>query len=227
LGPTFFLDSDHDSIRRFALSVGGSGTDVEKAVRLFNAVRDGVRYDPYAMSFAPEDFKASTTLKRKLGFCVSKAILLAAAARAVGVPSRLGFADVRNHLTTRKLREGMGTDVFVFHGFVLFFLEGRWIKATPAFNRTLCEKFGVKTLGFDGVNDALFHPFDKSGRKHMEYIRDRGEFGDFPFEQWKQGIREAYPHIVELLGSAPLEGDFEKEAALEKTGEARLDDPQK
>src|SRR5574341_322846 len=65
-----------------------------------------------------------------------------AVARVVGIPARVGYADVRNHLSTPKLRELVGGDLFVWHGYAELHLEGRWVKATPAFNLTLCERFG-------------------------------------------------------------------------------------
>ncbi|MGH7821268.1 MAG: hypothetical protein ACREQ9_16005, partial [Candidatus Binatia bacterium] len=124
---------------------------------------------------------------------------LAAAARAVGVPSRLGFADVRNHLTTPKLREMMGSDLFVFHGYTELYLEGRWVKATPAFNLALCQRFGVLPLEFDGRTDSIFHAFDAENRRHMEYLRDHGSFAEFPFERMAASFLEAYPVLFERL----------------------------
>ncbi|MEN8165221.1 MAG: transglutaminase family protein, partial [Acidobacteriota bacterium] len=135
--------------------------------------------------------------------CVPKAIVLAAAGRAVGLPTRLGYADVRNHLATPRLLEQLGTDVFAFHGFTEIFLEDRWVKVTPTFNSKLCERFGVLPLEFDGVSDALFQPFDTAGRRHMEYIRDRGTFADFPFEEMLRVYAEVYPSFGERGLEAP------------------------
>ena len=113
---------------------------VEKAVLLYYAVRDGIRYDPYYPFYLPVHYRASVVLKGRRGFCVPKVSLLCAAGRACGIPSRAGFATVRNHLATPQLLEFMGSDLFVFHGFTEFFLEGKWVKATPAFNRELCKR---------------------------------------------------------------------------------------
>lgn len=179
-----FLDSDHPDVVAFAArATEGAGSDKEKAVALFNAVRDGIRYDPYRISHDPESYRASRLLAEGAGFCIPKAVLLAAAARAAGLECNLGFADVRNHLTSEKLKERMqGIDLFRWHAYVVFHLDGRWVKATPAFNIELCERFGVKPLEFDGETDALFHPFTDDGRAHMEYVLDRGAFEDLPFE---------------------------------------------
>ena len=215
LRPTWFIDSDSPPVAEFAQSTtGGAGTDVEKAGKLYYAVRDSVRYDPYAIAHDPNAYRASAVLAAKAGFCVQKSILMAAVARAVGIPARLGYADVRNHLTTERLRELMGTDVFVFHGYAELYLDSKWVKATPVFNRSLCERFKVKPLEFDGKSDSIFHPFDVEGRRHMEYLRDRGHFADFPLDKMAAAFRETYPVLFEK-GTDWAKGDFEEEAARE------------
>lgn len=194
LRPTAFLDYDDPDVRAFAesRSAGASG-DREKAIALYYAVRDEFRYDPYRVEHTPAGFSASGLLARGYGFCLPKATLLAASARAIGIPARLGYGDVRNHLTTERLRQSMGTDLFVFHGYAQLFIDGRWVKATPAFNSAMCERFGVKPLEFDGVTDSLFHEFDASGRRHMEYVHDRGLYDDVPFDEILAAWREVFP----------------------------------
>lgn len=220
LRPTPFLESDHPAVVAFAHeTVAGADSTREKAVRLFYAVRDRIRYDPYTWHTRPEVYRASTTLASRRSFCVPKAILLAAAARVVGIPSRLGFADVRNHLATERLLRLMCTDLFVFHGYTELELGGRWIKATPTFNLELCRRFGVEPLEWDGKSDAVLHPFDREGRRHMEYVRERGSFDDLPIEELNAACREAYPHYFddrgELRDAPTAREGFEREAALE------------
>lgn len=211
LRPGVFVDSDHAEVIAFARDRAGALDDVrEAAVRLYYAVRDEFLYDPYGIDTNVEALKASNVLRTGKGFCVPKAALLAAAARAVGIPARVGYADVRNHLTSPRLRALMNTDVFVFHGYTELWIEGRWVKATPAFNRTLCERAGIKPLEFDGRNDSLFHEFDVSGRRHMEYLRDRGTFADLPREAMLAAWAEHYPGFERW--SAAVEGDFQSEA---------------
>jgi transglutaminase-like putative cysteine protease len=217
LRPTWYINGDHPDVAAFARETAGeAGEDRERAVRLFYAVRDGIRYDPYTPDLLPERFRASTALESGATFCIPKAILLAASARVVGIPSRLRFCDVRNHLTTPHLREIMRTDRFVFHGLTELFLGGKWIKATPTFNLSLCEKFGVKPLDFDGENDAVLHPFDQAGKRHMEYLLDRGAHADFPRDEMLRAYGEHYPHLFDEQGrlvDPDLAGDFEREAA--------------
>jgi transglutaminase-like putative cysteine protease len=193
LAPTRFLDCETPEVGEFAARVTANASDPRaRAVALFYAVRDGIRYDPYSVQTDPEAYRASRIAQATAAFCVPKAILLAAAARAVGIPARVGFADVRNHLASEKLRARMGTDLFVFHGYADLFLENAWRKATPAFNRELCTRFGVPPLEFDGRADAMLHAFDGAGRRHMEYVRDRGTFLDLPFDEMQNAFREVY-----------------------------------
>jgi transglutaminase-like putative cysteine protease len=197
LRPTRFLDAGHPRVIAFARgATAGRDTAVAQAVGLYYAVRDGFRYDPHRIDLRPDALRASAVLERGYGFCISKAVLLAAAARVLGVPSRLGFADVKNHLTTDRLRRVMGTDVFVFHGYAEFRLGGRWVKATPAFNRELCERFNVDPLEFDGVHDSLFQQADRAGNRYMEYVRDRGQYADLPLDAMLAAFEEHYPSLM-------------------------------
>lgn len=180
-------------IARFAREHARGENEREKAVSLYYKVRDGFRYDPFRIDLSPEGMKPERVLENGYGWCVPKAVLLSAACNAIGVKARLGFADVRNHLTTPKLQQLMRTDVFAWHGFSEIFLDGKWVKATPAFNRELCEKSGVTPLEFDGLEDSIFHSYD-GGRQHMEYLRMHGSFEEIPLEQMLAAYRDMYPH---------------------------------
>ena len=198
LQPGRFVDSDHPKLIEFARQHAVGANDREKAVALYYAVRDGVRYHPF-QNFTDDDaYRGSTCLERKLGWCVSKAALLAACARAVEIPARVAFADVKNHLTTPELTAKMGTDLFVWHGNTELYLDGKWVKATPAFNLSLCTKFRVKPLEFDGRTDSIFHPFDEDNRRHMEYVAERGSYADVPVEDIKRVFGEVYPSYFNL-----------------------------
>ncbi len=216
LRPTGFIDCDHPAVIHFARTAAvDAATVAEQAVLIFNAVRDGIRYDPYRISLDRDRFKASVVLEKKSGYCVEKALLLTAASRALGIPGRLHFADVRNHLTTRRLKETMKTDLFIYHGYTEMYLDGRWVKATPTFNLSLCERFGVKPLEFDGVHDAIFHEFDHRGNRHMEYVHDHGTFADLPYDEIWKNFRKHYPDFF-IRESASAAGDFEEEAVEEQ-----------
>ncbi len=195
LQSTRFIDSDSDAVRRFAEQAAGAETnEVGRAVKLFYAVRDGIRYDPFAISLEPEIYIGSKVLAAKSAYCIPKAILLAAAARALGIACAIGLSDVINHLSTEKLKARMGgTTYFMHHGYAVMYLEGRWVKAAPAFNIELCTRFGVLPTEFDGRSDAIFQPYDAYQRRHMEYVKDHGIWSDFPFDKVVADFRAFYP----------------------------------
>jgi len=193
LAATAFINSEHPAVQAFAHEHACGKTDRERAMALYLAVRDGLRYDPYHVDLSDHGMKASTALAQGHGWCVPKAVVLAAVARAAGIPARLGFADVRNHLSTEKLRQTMKTDIFVWHGYTELWIDGAWRKATPAFNLLLCERFGLLPLAFDGIHDSLYHPFDRAGNQHMEYVNERGSFDDLPLNQIRASFAEIYP----------------------------------
>ena len=193
-----FIDSADPEVRAFAQKVAAGATDdVTRAVKLYYAVRDGILYDPYYVGESPSYFRSSDCLRAGRGFCIPKAALLAAAARSVGMPARVGFADVRNHLSTKKLLELVGGDLFAWHSFTELYLAGQWVKATPAFNLSLCKRFHVRPLEFDGQNDSLFHEYDHGGRRHMEYVRDRGNYPDVPYDAIIADFKNMYPRWLE------------------------------
>jgi transglutaminase-like putative cysteine protease len=212
LMPSATIDSDHAAVLRFAdESTGNAASPEEKAKRLYYAVRDGIRYDPYAIDLSVEGLRASTTLSSRRGWCVPKAVLLAAGCRAVGIPARLGFADVRNHLSTARMRAQMQTDLFYWHGYTALYLDGRWIKATPAFNIELCDRFRLRPLEFNGRDDAIYHPFDLEGNRHMEYVAYRGEFQDVPLEQIRDTFLQEYAQAEFVVSERAFEEDVARE----------------
>ena len=217
--PTPIIDSDHPDVVAFAREhAHGAQGEVEGAVRVYYAVRDGLRYNPYGATVTVDGLRASATLAAGKGWCVSKAVLLAACYRALGLPARLGFADVRNHLATAHMRTAMATDVFYWHGYTSVHLEGQWVKATPAFNIELCEKFGFLPLEFDGRNDSLYHPFDREGKKHMEYVTEHGEFDDVPLNAMLATFRDKYASILGDEGLMFSRRNFDAEVDAEVAG---------
>jgi transglutaminase-like putative cysteine protease len=210
LAPGKVVDSDHPAIVELASRATGAN-DRERAVSLYYLVRDGYRYDPYRITISEEGLRASSVIEQGYGWCVTKAALLAAVSRAAGIPARLGYADVRNHMSTARLREMLQNDVFVWHGFTEIWIDGAWWKATPAFNIELCERFGLHPLEWDGASDSIFHPFDRSGRQHMEYVRERGSFDDVPVERIAEGFAEAYPRWRVGDGGDQFDADVARE----------------
>jgi transglutaminase-like putative cysteine protease len=184
LKPTPYIDCDAEPVKEKSWGlVQGIMTQRDKAIRIFYAVRDGIKYTIYGKRSLPEHFRASYVLSAGEGYCVQKAILLVALARAASIPARLRFAAIRNHLMPEELLEKRGTDFFAYHGYTDLYLEGSWIKATPTFDIVCCQNAGLRPVDFDGQHDALLPSRTLDGKRHIEYIEDRGFFEDVPFEQ--------------------------------------------
>jgi transglutaminase-like putative cysteine protease len=212
LAPTALIDSDHPAVVAFSRRATGA-TPTERAISLYYLVRDGFRYDPYRIDLSVQGLRASRVLEVGYGWCVPKAALLAAAARAAGIPARVGYADVRNHLSTARMRTLIPDDLYIWHGYTEMWLDGAWVKATPAFNLSLCERFGILPLDWDGRSDSLYHPYDREGRRHMEYVNQRGSFDDVPVAQIDSDFTALYPM---WLASASADADFERDAERER-----------
>jgi transglutaminase-like putative cysteine protease len=214
LQSTPYLDHDARAVREFVRrAVPQEDVSLtDKAVQLYYAVRDGIRYDVYGADLSRAGLRASSVVRDGRGFCLHKSILYAAAVRAVGIPSRLVLTDVRNHLASDRLKELVGGDVFRFHCLTAVHLEGRWVRATPVFNRTLCRLYGIAPLEFDGTSDSVHHPYDSRGRRYMEFLHEHGEFHDLPYELVVPGLSLASPRL--FRGSSVLaSGSLAAEAA--------------
>jgi transglutaminase-like putative cysteine protease len=198
LQPTDLLDSGHPEVQRFAqAAIGSAEAPVERAIRLYFAVRDRIRYDPFVCTAERDDYRASRIAATARNWCVPKAGLFAAAARAAGIPAAVGLADVTNHLNSDKLRRAMGgTDVFYDHGYTALWLRGRWVKAAAVFNVELCRRVGVAAVDFDGEHDALLQQYDASNRRTMEYLADHGLFVEMPFEKVMADFAAHYPKEI-------------------------------
>lgn len=211
LEPGRFIDSDHPALVEFAeMSRGSSRDPRQQAISLYYQVRDQIRYNPYTFSRDPETLKTSHALLKGESYCVPKAALLAACARHCGIPARIGLADVRNHLSTPKLLAMLRSEVFAMHGYTELYLDGCWLKATPAFNLALCRMFKVEPLEFDGRSDSVFHAFNAEGARYMEYLRDHGQFADVPEELFFSHLASCYPHLFVEDAPQPV-GDLRAE----------------
>jgi len=187
LSPTKAIDSDNDLIiEKAAQLTSRCGSDPEKARALFYFVRDNIHYNVYMISTFFEDFIAGTVLARGKGYCVQKAVLLAALSRAARIPSRLAFAKIKNHRIPEELVEQTGIRVLPSHGYTQLYINDTWINVTPAFDGELCEKNGVPAVEFDGIHDASLAAEDLAGKPYIEYIEKYEPQADLPFE-WLHG----------------------------------------
>lgn len=192
--PGRFIDSRHPAIRQFSdRCTAGADSEREAITEIYYAVRDEIIYDPWHIGPDEYYYRASDCLHAGRGFCIPKSALMAACARHAGIPARVGYADVRNHLRTPKLESLIDGDIYVWHSYVEVMLDGQWIKATPVFNLELCQRFHVKPLEFDGSRDSLFQEFDQKGRRHLEYVRMRDHFQDVPYDRIVEDFRRYHP----------------------------------
>jgi transglutaminase-like putative cysteine protease len=183
LKPTPYIDCDAETVEKKALEiVQGIAAERERAIRIFYAVRDGIKYSIYGKRSLPEHFRASFILAAGEGYCVQKAILLVALSRAALIPARLRFAAIRSHLVSKEMLEKRGSNLFPYHGYTDLFIEGSWVKAAPTFDLVSCMNAGLRPVEFDGRNDALLPSTALDGRRHVEYVEDRGFFEDVPFD---------------------------------------------
>ncbi len=184
LESTEFIDWETESVKNKAAELTkGLKTDREKAVAVYYFVRDSIRHNPYAEGVSPDNFKASTILQKGNGYCQHKALLLAALARAAGIPSRLGYMDVRDHLLSKKFRAMIGGDnLLIQHGYTEMYVDGKWVHASPAYDLATCNKMGFVPVEFDGIHDARDSTFNAAGKPHMECVKDHGTYADFPWD---------------------------------------------
>jgi len=197
LSPTYYFDFENDAVKELIREFQTNKlSSKEKAIGIYIKIRDGWRYNPYHLSLTKAKYKASFIAVKPDGHCIEKSILLIACLRGLQIPARIHFAKVKNHIGVERFLEKFGTDEITPHGMVDVFIDGKWLKVSPAFNKELCVKCNVATLDFDGENDSIFHEFDISGNKFMEYLEDYGFFEDVPVDFILDNFKENYPEIM-------------------------------
>ena len=76
LKPGRFVDSDHPDVVDFSRKKARGEDSREKAVSLYYAVRDRIRYNPFQNFMLDETYRGSLCVERGVGWCVPKAALL-------------------------------------------------------------------------------------------------------------------------------------------------------
>ncbi len=217
------LHFDHHSsaIGAFVETViNGFEGNKEKAIALYYAVRDSIFYSPSTGSIGTEALRASEVLELKKGNCIDKAVVLIACLRHIGIPSRIGLAKVQNHIATEAIEKRLGTSVLVPHGYVDLFLENKWVKCTPAFNKSLCAKYQVSALDFDGEEDSLFQQHRADGSAFMEYLCDYGVYSDLPLALMESLLVQYYGKNYRALLGGPENPRKSKQVFQDRTGKS-------
>jgi len=192
----YYFDFENEAIQQVIAEFNKASLfDKEKAIGIYTKVRDQWKYDPYSISLSKEKYKASYIAIKESGNCVEKSILLIACLRALGIPARLHLAKVKNHIAVERLTEKFGSNELTPHGMVDVYLDHKWLKLSPAFNKSLCEKLHVEALDFDGEHHAVLQQFNSEGTRFMEYLDDYGSFEDVPLDFMIRKLKEHYPHI--------------------------------
>lgn len=196
LKDTVFLDFKEPSFDVFTQQINKDQDTTALAIDLYYLVRDTFLYDPYHLDLTEDGLKASNVLKKRRAWCVEKSSVLAACARKFGIPSRMGYAIVTNHIGVEKLTLLLRREEIVFHGYVELYLNNKWVKCTPAFDERICKMSGVTPLDWDGKTDSLFQEFEK-GQRFMEYKHFYGDFADVPMALMNSEMKKYYPHLFE------------------------------
>jgi transglutaminase-like putative cysteine protease len=194
LAESLNVDFSHSEIEYFLNDIKISKNQRENAINIYLKVRDSFIYDPYHLNIRRNHLKASNVVLKKRAWCVEKSLLMVACCRALEIPARLGFAIVANHIGVEKLIKYLKRNEIVFHGYVEVFLNEKWIKCTPAFDKNVCRLSKVAPLDWDGENDSMFQEYS-NGNKFMEYLQLYGEFSEIPFELMHAEMKKYYPHL--------------------------------
>ena len=190
------FDHSNPIVRSFTENIiNGISDSKERAIALYYSIRDGIQYYPYEIHLFDSETKASKIIERGRGHCIDKAIVYVSCLRLIGIPAKIGLSKVINHIGTERMERILLSNVLTPHGYVEMNINGRWVKATPAFNEILCRFLNVSALDFNANEDSLFQEYDQGGNKFMQYIEDYGSFDEFPAELIVELLEEHYPHL--------------------------------
>ena len=196
LQETEFFDISSDYVQETLEKLELNGlSEKETAIKLFYHVRDSIGYSIKPVNLEKYTYTASLVLQQKKSFCIPKAIALGTLARAAGIPSRIHFVDFINHRLSDDLEKMWGTKVMAAHCYTELYIENKWVKATPALDKAICDRHNFKTVEFDGENDALLHSLDRDGNPHAEYVKDRGTQPDMSLRLVASVFKEVYDGV--------------------------------
>ncbi len=182
LQATDVIDADHPTVRTTAVAITKGTIDpVAKAKKLFYFVRDEIIYNFAPRLRSRDDWKASATLARGNGFCQQKAVLLAALARAVGIPSQLALQHLRDEkLLGTRYEPYMPGGILPYHGLTVLYLNGHWLWEDATLDAALCNRQGYRPVVFSATEDALLPSTDLSGQPHFHFLAQFGPYPDLP-----------------------------------------------
>ncbi|MFN8944974.1 MAG: transglutaminase-like domain-containing protein [Pseudobdellovibrionaceae bacterium] len=140
--------------------VSSAATEQEKAVRLFNWVRDNIRYQVGLYTH-----RASDTFIHRFGSCTNKANLLVAMFRAAGIPAAFRLYRVKTReyfgpLCSKRLTQFMSFESI--HVFASVHLNQRWLRVDPTDDYRISQGGDhlnpqCKQVHFNGQDEALLN----------------------------------------------------------------------
>jgi len=179
--PAYCIDSDAPNIQEKAAQLTARLSDPrDKARRLFDYVRDEIRYNFAPAVHERRDFRASHVLQLGHGFCMQKAALFAALCRASDIPARIGFQNLVDYKIVGPFLELMGNNVLSPHGINAIYLEGRWIQVDCTLDSGLVNRKNYRLVEFDGHHDALLPETDRAGNPHFNIRKQYAFYNDTP-----------------------------------------------
>ncbi len=206
LGPTDVIDSTHPAIVEMATQLtAGQETPFRRAQALFNFVRDAVRYNIAPDLLSRADWRASATLARGDGFCQQKAVLLAALARAAGIPSAIGFQHLRDYkLLDTRYETAIPHGIIPYHGLTYLWLDGAWRIADATLDAALCKRRRYRLVELQPGADARLPATDLDGKPHFDILAEYGPFPDLPesVSEFMVRLRPAWLALKELVQRA-------------------------
>ena len=206
LGSTDAIEADHPAVRETAARVAGDADELEATRRLFEWVRDEIRYEMSPELGSRDDWRASGTLERGYGFCQQKAVLLASLLRARGIPAGIVIQDLLDHKIPPHYVEFLGSQRLEVHGLTCAHVGGRWLRLDATLPRSLCEKKRYRLVEFDGSGDAELPATDADGEPHFDLVRDYGAWPDMPEEIVERTLAYDWLHSPEYQRMARRNG---------------------
>lgn len=180
--PTDVIASGHPDIIACTHQVTvGCTSEFDRARAIFTFVRDEIRYNFTPILLERDDWHAANTLQRGDGFCQQKAVLLAALARAAGIPSAIGFQHLRDHkLLQTRYEEALPEGIIPYHGLTYLWLDGAWRIADATLDAGLCRRRDYRLVELQPDEHARLPKTDQHGAPHFDILNEFGPYPDLP-----------------------------------------------
>lgn len=203
-------DFNHPIVMKKAKDLSkGAVSDRERLEKFFYYVRDEIKF---GFPSKGDLMKASETIKLGMGQCNTKATLILALCKAVGIPARVHFS-----LITRDIQRGIFTGwrfkilpKFLSHDWVEVKIEGKWRKIDSFINdinmyivgkQLLREKewdIGYSIACTSGESSADYN-IDEEKFVQMDAITDDHGIYDDPSEYYSSELYQNRPNPITLM----------------------------